>query len=94
MARLSSRREVWSNNLSDSRKACALCGGYVPNAWRIVRRAIPLASFQRAVQYITPDGHHATAAEASFLVLSHARGIWLTLYRNGSRYSRVPAGGK
>ena len=45
--------------------------------------AIPLASFQRAVQYITPDGHHASAAEASFLVLSHARGkrIWLSLYR-------------
>jgi predicted DCC family thiol-disulfide oxidoreductase YuxK len=44
---------------------------------------IPLASFQRAVQYITPDGRHASAAEASFLVLSHARGrrIWLNLYR-------------
>jgi predicted DCC family thiol-disulfide oxidoreductase YuxK len=44
---------------------------------------IPLASFQSAVQYITPDGHHASAAEASFLVLSHARGrrIWLSLYR-------------
>ena len=44
---------------------------------------IPLASFQRAVQYITPDGQHASAAEASFLVLSHARGrrIWLSLYR-------------
>ena len=45
--------------------------------------AIPLADFQRAVQYITPDGQLASAAEASFLVLSHARGkgIWLTLYR-------------
>ena len=45
--------------------------------------AIPLADFQRAVQYITPDGHHASAAEASFLTLSHARGkgIWLALYR-------------
>jgi predicted DCC family thiol-disulfide oxidoreductase YuxK len=45
--------------------------------------AIPLADFQRAVQYITPDGHYAGAAEASFLTLSHARGkrIWLTLYR-------------
>jgi predicted DCC family thiol-disulfide oxidoreductase YuxK len=44
---------------------------------------IPLADFQSAVQYITPDGHHASAAEASFLTLSHARGkgIWLTLYR-------------
>jgi predicted DCC family thiol-disulfide oxidoreductase YuxK len=45
--------------------------------------AIPLASFQHAVQYITPDGQHASAAEASFLVLSHAgsRKIWLLLYR-------------
>jgi predicted DCC family thiol-disulfide oxidoreductase YuxK len=45
--------------------------------------AIPVASFQRAVQYITADGHHASAAEASFLVLSHAHGrrIWLSLYR-------------
>ena len=45
--------------------------------------AIPLADFQCAVQYITPDGHHASAAEASFLTLSHAhgKGIWLTLYR-------------
>jgi predicted DCC family thiol-disulfide oxidoreductase YuxK len=44
---------------------------------------IPLASFQRAVQYITPDGHHASAAEASLLVLGHARGkwLWLMLYR-------------
>jgi predicted DCC family thiol-disulfide oxidoreductase YuxK len=44
---------------------------------------IPLADFQRAVQYITPDGHYASAAEASFLTLSHARGkgIWLALYR-------------
>ena len=45
--------------------------------------AIPLADFQRAVQYIAPDGQHASAAEASFLTLSHARGkgIWLALYR-------------
>ena len=44
---------------------------------------IPLADFQRAVQYITPDAHYASAAEASFLTLSHARGkgIWLALYR-------------
>jgi hypothetical protein len=35
------------------------------------------------VQYIAPDGQHASAAEASFLTLSHARGkgIWLALYR-------------
>jgi len=45
--------------------------------------AIPLADFQRAVQYITPDGHRASAAEASFLTLDHAhgKGIWLALYR-------------
>ena len=45
--------------------------------------AIPLADFQHAVQYFTPDGHRASAAEASFLTLSHARGkgIWLALYR-------------
>ena len=44
---------------------------------------IPLADFQRAVQYIGPDGRRASAAEASFLALSHARakGFWLTLYQ-------------
>ena len=46
--------------------------------------AIPLADFQRAVQFITPDGRHASAAEASFLTLSHApgKGFWLALYRH------------
>src|SRR5262249_28416164 len=41
------------------------------------------AEFQRAVQYIAPDGRRASAAEASFLTLSHARGqrLWLALYR-------------
>jgi predicted DCC family thiol-disulfide oxidoreductase YuxK len=45
--------------------------------------AIPVADFQRAVQFITPDGGRASAAEASFLTLSHARGkgVWLWLYR-------------
>ncbi len=45
--------------------------------------AIPLADFQRAVQYIAPEGRRASAAEASFLTLSHARGqaFWLALYR-------------
>ena len=45
--------------------------------------AIPVSDFQRAVQYIAPDGRRASAAEASFLTLSHARGkgIWLALYR-------------
>jgi len=44
---------------------------------------IPRADFQRAVQYLTADGYRASAAEASFLTLSHARGkgIWLALYR-------------
>ena len=44
---------------------------------------IPLADFQRAVQYIARDGRRASAAEASFLTLSHAggKGFWLTLYR-------------
>ena len=45
--------------------------------------AIPIADFQHAVQFISPDGHRASAAEASFLTLSHARGksFWLALYR-------------
>ncbi|HMK85860.1 MAG TPA: lipase maturation factor family protein [Steroidobacteraceae bacterium] len=44
---------------------------------------ISLAEFQRAVQYIASDGARASAAEASFLTLSHARGkgFWLALYR-------------
>jgi predicted DCC family thiol-disulfide oxidoreductase YuxK len=44
---------------------------------------IPLAAFQRAVQYVAPDGKIASGAEASFLTLSHAsgQGFWLTLYR-------------
>jgi len=44
---------------------------------------ISLADFQRGVQYIAPDGRHASAAEASLLTLSHARGkgFWLTLYK-------------
>jgi len=46
--------------------------------------AIPLADFQRAVQYLAPDGRRASAAEASFLTLSHAPGlgVWLGLYRH------------
>ena len=41
------------------------------------------ADFRRAVQFIAPDGHRASAAEASFLTLSYARGkgFWLALYR-------------
>jgi predicted DCC family thiol-disulfide oxidoreductase YuxK len=53
--------------------------------------AIALADFQRAAQYITPDGQHASAAEASFLTLSHARGkgIWLALYRKLPGFAAV-----
>ena len=42
------------------------------------------AEFQRAVQYIAPDGRRASAAEASFLTLSHApgKGFWLALYKH------------
>src|SRR6516164_31187 len=45
--------------------------------------AISRADFQRAVQFITPDGRRASAAEASFLTLSHAprQALWLWLYR-------------
>jgi predicted DCC family thiol-disulfide oxidoreductase YuxK len=45
--------------------------------------ATPLGDFQRAVQFFTSDGHRASAAEASFLTLSHApgKGVWLALYR-------------
>ena len=53
--------------------------------------AISQADFQRAVQFIAPDGHHASAAEASFLTLSHARGkgFWLALYRNLPGFATV-----
>src|SRR5271170_1446549 len=45
--------------------------------------AIPEADFRRAVQYVARDGRRASAAEASFLTLSHApgKGFWLALYR-------------
>jgi predicted DCC family thiol-disulfide oxidoreductase YuxK len=45
---------------------------------------IPLAAFQRAVQYVAPDGKIASGAEACFLTLNHASGksFWLTLYRH------------
>ena len=52
---------------------------------------IPITDFQRAVQYIGSDGKIASAAEASFLTLSHARGkgIWLGLYRNLPGFAAV-----
>ena len=45
--------------------------------------AIPLEDYQRAVQYLAPDGRRSSAAEASFLTLSHApgKGLWLSFYR-------------
>src|SRR5579863_1588240 len=45
---------------------------------------ISIAEFQRAVQYVAPDGRIASGAEASFETLSHARGrrAWLWLYRS------------
>ncbi len=78
---------------------CAFCG-YWARYWRKLTGerveyrpyqeavaqfpAISQAEFQRAVQYIAPDGTRASAAEASFLTLSHARGngYWLVLYRH------------
>jgi predicted DCC family thiol-disulfide oxidoreductase YuxK len=53
--------------------------------------AIPRAEFQRAAQYITADGARASAAEASFLTLSHARGtaFWLALYRKLPGFAAV-----
>ena len=53
--------------------------------------AIPQAEFQRAVQFITPAGQRASAAEASFLTLSYARGKswWLWLYRRLPGFAAV-----
>src|SRR5271156_6920624 len=58
---------------------------------------IPVAAFQRAVQYVAPDGKIASGAEAVVLSLSHAggKGFWLTLYRRGSAFpviAQEPAG--
>jgi predicted DCC family thiol-disulfide oxidoreductase YuxK len=52
---------------------------------------ISLAEFQRAVQYIGTDERRASAAEASFLTLSHApgRGFWLSLYRRLPGFASV-----
>ena len=52
---------------------------------------IPLADFKRGVQYITADGGHASAAEASFRTLSHARGkgFWLMLYKKLPGFAAV-----
>src|SRR5271157_2629859 len=53
--------------------------------------AIPEADFKRAVQFIAADGRRASAAEASFLTLSHApgKGFWLALYRHLPGFAAV-----
>ena len=53
--------------------------------------AISEEEFRRAVQFIAPDGRRASAAEASFLTLSHARGkgFWLALYRSLPGFAAV-----
>jgi predicted DCC family thiol-disulfide oxidoreductase YuxK len=52
---------------------------------------IPVPEFQRAVQFIAPDGTRASAAEASFLTLSHApgHGLWLKLYSHLPGFAAV-----
>jgi predicted DCC family thiol-disulfide oxidoreductase YuxK len=52
---------------------------------------ISVSEFQRAVQYVTPDRHISSGAEASFLTLSHARGkgFWLAMYRHVPGFALV-----
>jgi predicted DCC family thiol-disulfide oxidoreductase YuxK len=52
---------------------------------------IPVAAFQRAVQYVAPDGKIASGAEAALLTLSHAggKGFWLALYRNVPGFAAI-----
>lgn len=52
---------------------------------------ISASDFRAAVQYIAPDGEHASAAEASFCTLSHApgRGVGLRLYRRVPGFARA-----
>ena len=52
---------------------------------------IPLADFQLGVQYLTGEGRRASAAEASFLTLSHAPGkrFWLSLYKRIPGFAAV-----
>jgi predicted DCC family thiol-disulfide oxidoreductase YuxK len=55
---------------------------------------IPEAAFQRAVQYVAPDGKIASGAEAALLTLSHARGkgFWMTLYRRVPGFAEIAEG--
>jgi predicted DCC family thiol-disulfide oxidoreductase YuxK len=52
---------------------------------------IPVAAFQRAVQYVAPDGRIASGAEAALLTLSHVdgKGFWLTLYRHVPGFAAI-----
>jgi lipase maturation factor 1 len=52
---------------------------------------IRVAAFQRAVQYVAPDGKIASGAEAALLALSHAGGkaFWLTLYRHVPGFAAI-----
>lgn len=55
---------------------------------------IPVTAFQRAVQYVAPDGKIASGAEAALLTLSHASGkcFWLTLYRHVPGFAAIAEG--
>ena len=55
---------------------------------------IPVASFQRAVQYVAVDGKIASGAEAALLTLSHAggKGFWLSLYRHVPGFAAIAEG--
>ncbi|HUN59021.1 MAG TPA: lipase maturation factor family protein [Candidatus Binataceae bacterium] len=52
---------------------------------------IPVAAFQRAVQYVSPDGKISSGAEAVLLTLDHAggKGFWLSLYWRVPGFARV-----
>jgi predicted DCC family thiol-disulfide oxidoreductase YuxK len=54
---------------------------------------IPRTEFQRAVQYVAPDGKIASGAEACLLTLSDAgNSSWLTLYRRFSGFAAIAEG--
>src|SRR5260370_3694918 len=54
---------------------------------------IPRAEFQRAVQYVAPDGKITSGAEAALLTLSHGdKGFLLTLYRHGPGFAAIADG--
>lgn len=55
---------------------------------------IPVAAFQRAVQYVGPNGKIASGAEAVLLTLDRAdgKGFWLTLYRRVPGFAKIAEG--